>query len=84
MKIKVFINEKNKLMCEIPGDSKQYQFAEFVFGISLLNKDKVIAKFGEEMPELVIECNLDENDSTHKSYIKLIDQANVELDKKYK
>ena len=68
MKIKVYINEKNKLMCEIPGDSKQYQFAEVVFGISLLNKDKVIAKFGEEMPELVIECNLDENDSTHKSY----------------
>lgn len=57
MEIKLFRTEK-KLMCRLPGDSKDTPMAELALGIMFLGKEKIKQKLGNELPILVAECEL--------------------------
>ena len=35
MKIRIYINEKDKIMCHIPGEPKDMLFIEFAMGVGL-------------------------------------------------
>ena len=41
MKIRIYINEKDKIMCHIPGEQKDMLFIEFAMGVGLGNADKI-------------------------------------------
>ena len=41
MKIRIYINEKDKIMCHIPGEPKDMLFIEFAMGVGLGNADKI-------------------------------------------
>ena len=83
MKIRVYLNEKNKLMCSIPGEDKDSYFIEFYMAIGLFTREKLISKFGETKPEIVVDCELDPADKNSAMCIALIDEVNKELDKLY-
>ena len=83
MKIRVYNNEKKKLMCSIPGEEKDVYFAEFYMAIGLLSKDQFISKFGATMPEIDVDCMLDPSNKNDAMCIAMIDEAKKELIKLY-
>lgn len=84
MEIRIYINEKDKIMCHIPGEPKDMLFIEFAMGVGLGNADKIKERLGEEMPELVVDCEFNPAIKDHYTCILLIDQIRTELEKKYK
>lgn len=83
MKIRVYLNDKRKLMCSIPGEEKDVYFAEFYMAIGLLSKEKFFSKFGETMPQIQVDCELDPADKKDAMCIKMIDEVKKELIKFY-
>lgn len=83
MKIRVYLNEKKKLMCSIPGEKKDVYFAEFYMAIGLLNKNQLFSKFGETMPEIDVDCELDPSNKNDAMCIALIDEVKKALIKIY-
>ena len=70
-------------MCSIPGEEKDVYFIEFYMAIGGLKKDQFIAKFGETMPEINVDCALDPSDKMDAMCIALIDEVKKELIKFY-
>lgn len=63
MEIKLFRIGK-KLMCRLPGDSKDTPAAELLLGIMFLGKEKLKEKLGNELPVLVADCELSPKETT--------------------
>lgn len=83
MKIRVYLNDKNKLMCNIPGEAKDPYFVEFYMAIGVLGKDKFISKFGETKPEIEVDCVLNPANKNDAMCIAVIDEVNKEFEKFY-
>ena len=83
MKIRVYLNDKKKLMCSIPGEEKDVYFVEFYMAIGGLSKEQFMSKFGETMPEIHVDCELDPSDKKDAMCIALIDEVKKELIKFY-
>ena len=83
MRIRVYLNEKRKLMCSIPGEEKDPYFVEFYMAIGLLSKEQFLSKFGDTRPEIVVDCKLDPADKKDAMCISVIDEVNKELNKFY-
>lgn len=60
MKITVYKNG-TKLMCKIPGE-KDITLMELALALMMLKRDDLIRKFGPDVPELVLECELTESE----------------------
>lgn len=76
MKIELFRVGK-KLMCRLPGDTKDTDAAELALGIMLLSKDKLKQKLGEQLPILVANCELSKKEEVD------IEKLNIYLEQIY-
>lgn len=83
MQIRVYLNEKKKLMCSIPGEEKDVYFAELYLAIGLLSKDQLMSKFGQTMPQIQVDCVLDPADKQDAMCMNMIDEVKKELIKLY-
>ena len=76
MKIELFRVDK-KLMCRLPGDTKDTDAGELSLGIMFLGKEKLKQKLGEELPVLVAKCELSPKEKAD------IEKLNIYLEKIY-
>lgn len=83
MQIRVYKNEKNKLMYSIPGE-KDDQFMLLSFLFMMCNAKELKAKLGNTMPELVIDCELDPNNSYDRECLESIEIIKREFEKVYR
>ena len=83
MKIRVYIDEKNKLMCDIPGEEEPAYLMEFYLAMDLLPKEEFMKKFGATMPEIVVDCFLTPHDPKEAACISMIDEVRRDLLKLY-
>ena len=61
MKIELF-RVGSKLMCRLPGDTKDTPAHELALGVMILSKDKLKQKLGDELPVLVAGCELSQKE----------------------
>ena len=83
MQFRVFLNDQNKIMCNVPPLGKDVPLMELVLGVSLYNTDQFKEKFGKEMPEIIIDFPIDENNKEHQQCLKYVEAVEKELHKKY-
>lgn len=83
MVFRIFINDKNKIMCNVPPLGKDVPFMELVVGVSLYNADQFKEKFGKDIPEIIIDFKVDENNKEHQQCLKYVEEVEKELRKKY-
>ena len=62
MKITVY-RHKGVLKYRIPYVDKSFNFLEFDFALTMLTPSRFADKFGDDMPEIVVDCELDEDEA---------------------
>ena len=62
MKITVY-RHKGVLKYKIPHVEKSFNFLELDFALTMLTPSRFADKFGDDMPEIAVDCELDEDEA---------------------
>ena len=83
MKIKIFKDEKGKPCFDAPGVDKG-PILMFVLGLGALSAEKIKQKFGEQMPELDVQCQFDSDNKQDNECLRAIEMIEQRLMEVYK